>query len=170
LQSARRWLTLAGEGHRYASEAQMTDSEVLQVIIQIAQLRSNPTYRHAELRRRQLGPEGAAIMARAPQDSPDYAALRQLVGTWNRIAIFVEAFSGKQRQRFFHCHPIALTWKVLKPGIEVIRHAHDVAEPVHKNYAWQLEDLAGKYEKWLKTADGKDYRTEAQQAVCADFG
>jgi hypothetical protein len=151
-------------------ETIMTDNDVLHVILQIAHLRSNPAYREAELMRRQLGPDGAEKMAKSPQDSPEYAAIRLLIGTWNRIAIFVEGFSQKQLRRFFRCHPVALTWKVLKPGVEVIRAATGVPEPVHRNYARQLEDLAGKYDKWIKSADGKEYRSEAQQAVCADFG
>lgn len=145
-------------------------SEVRQIIIQIAHLRANPAYRAAELRRRQLGPYGAATMAREEQDTPDYAAIRLLIGTWNRIAIFVEEFNDTQLGRFFRCHPIALTYKVLKPGIDVIRAATDVPEPVDKRYAWALEDLAHKYDAWAMSPDGAEYRSEAQQAVCADFG
>ena len=142
----------------------ITDIEMLLVIMEISHLRANVAYRAAEQRRRELGPNGAFIMANEPEVSPDYAALRLLVGTWNKIAIFVERFSDDQRREFFRCHPIGQTWRVLKPGIEVIRAA------IHANYARQLEDLAIEYDAWTRSPEGADYKTEAQQAVCADFG
>lgn len=150
----------------------ITDPEMLMVIMQIANLRLHASYREAEARRRELGPKGAAIMASEPQTSPDYAALRLLVGTWNKIAIFVERFSDKQLKEFFRCHPIGQTWRVLEPGIDVIRDIKRVVpEPVDpQNYARELEALAKEYDEWTKSPEGSDYRTIEQQAVCADFG
>jgi hypothetical protein len=147
-----------------------TDHEALQITIEIAHLRRHAAYRNAELRRRQLGDDGAEIMARSHQNSQDYADFRLLVGTWNRISLFVEEFSEKQLHRFFRCNPIALTWKVLEPGILVVRNEDDVAEPAnHPKYAWALQDLAEKYDAWI-AKDGHEYRSEARQAACADFG
>jgi hypothetical protein len=148
----------------------MTDFEYLQIVLQIAHLRANTRYRDAELMRRSLGKYGAAEMAKAAQTSAEYHNIRLLIATWNRISIFANHFSAAQLRKFFKCHPISLTWKVLEPGVTIIRNADKVPEPVHKHYARELEELAAKYDKWTKTPDGKDYRSEAQQAVCADFG
>ncbi len=152
----------------------MNNSEYLQLVMNVAHLRSNPKYKEAELMRRKLGADGAATMAKAPQSSEQYANVRLLIGTWNRIAVFAGEFSAAQKRRFFKCHPILLTWKVLKPGVEVIRsnleQTEDVPEPVTKEYGKDLEAMAAEYEKWTKTADGREYRSEARQAVCADFG
>jgi hypothetical protein len=152
----------------------MKDFEYLQVVMNVAHLRSNPKYKEAELMRRKLGVHGAATMAKAPQGSEQYANIRLLIGTWNRISVFAGEFSAPQKRRFFKCHPVGLTWKVLAPGVEVIRTSFektdDVPEPVTKDYAKDLEALAAEYTKWTKTPDGKEYQSEARQAVCADFG
>jgi hypothetical protein len=36
-------------------------------------------------------------------------------------------------------------------------------------YAKSLEDLAQVYEEWTKTEDGVNFRSDAEQAVCANF-
>ena len=46
----------------------------------------------------------------------------------------------------------------------------NVPELVTKDYAKDLEALAAEDTKWTKTTDGKEYQSEARQAVCADFG
>ena len=46
----------------------MKDFEYLQVVMNVAHLRSNPKYKEAELMRRKLGAHGAAAMAKAPQE------------------------------------------------------------------------------------------------------
>lgn len=148
--------------------------EYLLLCMQIDQLRFNMAYRNAEVMRQSLGPQGAAIMARAPQKSIRYANIRLLVGTWNRIAVIASDFAPAQQRRFFKCHPILQTWKVLEPGITIIRNASKktraVTQPVHKDYAKDLENLAKVYHQWTLTKDGQEYRSEARQAVCADFG
>jgi len=149
----------------------MNNFEYLQVVVNIAHLRSNAKYKEAELMRRKIG---SAVMAQSPQHSEEYANVRLLIGTWNRISVFAGEFSATQKRRFFKCHPINLTWKVLKPGVDVIRQGldqtKDVPEPVSKEYGKDLEALAVEYVKWTKTADGREYQSEARQAVCADFG
>jgi hypothetical protein len=148
----------------------MNNQEALLVTIQVAHLRANPKYREAELMRRRLGPNGAQLMAKSKHDSDEYAAVRLLIGTWNRISIYADEFNQRQLNKFFRCHPIGLTWKVLEPGISVIRTDKTAPEPVGPGYGKALEELAGKYNRWTKSANGKDYRSEEQQAICADFG
>ena len=79
--------------------------------------------------------------------------------------MFVSQFDGKQKSRFFRCNPVSLIWRHLSPGVQIIRDGGSVGP----NYAKEFEALAAQYAEWTKGADGTDFKTEAQQAVCALF-
>jgi hypothetical protein len=140
----------------------MTDHEALQIIIKTTDLRVSAPYQAAEALRRA---SSAEAMARMEENSREHAAIRLLIGTWERIAMFVEDLNEAQRRRFFKCHPVSMVWLALKPAVYAIRQSGHVGP----RFATDFEKLAGQYEKWTQTADGQEYRTEAQQAVCALF-
>jgi hypothetical protein len=140
----------------------MTDYEALQVIMKTTELRMSDTYRAAEALRRNSAP---ADMATASQNSPEYAAIRLLIGTWERIAMFVEEFTEPQRRRFFRCHPVLLVWQSLLPAVDILRQSGDVGPRFASEFEW----LANQYRHWSETIDGQEYRTDAQQSVCALF-
>jgi hypothetical protein len=138
----------------------MTESEYLQFIVQLGQLRAGTEYQKAFRSVRRSRPDH---IARADKNSEEYAALRLLIGTWEGIAIIVNDLSGAQRKRFFRCHPVLLLWRLVQPAAEVIREETDEA------FAKQFEELAMSYLAWTETKDGQQFRTAEQQAICARF-
>jgi len=140
----------------------MTDHEALQIIMKVIDLRASAPYQAAEAQRRR---SGAATMARMDQDSIEHAAVRLLIGTWDRIAMFVQDFDERQRNRFFRCNPVWLIWLTLEPAIRIIRESGTVGP----RFAREFEELARRYQEWTRTPPGQEFRTEAEQAVCALF-
>lgn len=140
----------------------MTDHEALQIIMNTTELRISVPYQTADALRRA---SSAEAMARTAQTSNEYAAVRLLIGTWDRIAMFVQGFNERQRRRFFRCHPVLMVWLALAPAVQVIRQSGQVGP----RFAIEFENLAEQYRKWTETKDGQEYRTQAQQAVCALF-
>lgn len=138
----------------------MTDYEVLQVIMKIAELRSSTEYRKAYLLVRPLT---ATQRGSADKNSAEYAAIRLLIGTWESIAIFTKEFNATQRYGFFRCHPVLLMWQFLEPSIAEGRKSFDA------KFAMEFENLRKEYEAWIKTEDGKGFSTAQQQAICARF-
>jgi hypothetical protein len=138
----------------------MNEFEFLQVSTQVTQLCSSTEYRKAFQMARRKRPEA---MAKADKDSEEYAAVRLLIGTWDRIALWDDAFSAKQRQQFFAHHPISLVWKCLEPATYVIRNDTD------KRFAADFENLHKKYEKWTHTKDGQEFKSPTVQAIHALF-
>lgn len=141
----------------------MTDHEAFQLGVQVTRLRLNPPYQAAELTRRRLGAEA---MAAANETSLEHAGVRLLIGTWDRIAIFVKELTEQQRRRFFECNPVLLMWRALEPAVRAIRNSGAVAP----TFASEFEALAKQYEGWTQSADAQKFRSEAQQAICALFG
>jgi hypothetical protein len=140
----------------------MTDQEALQIIIKTTELRLSAPYQAAEALRRAWGAEA---LANRDQNSTEHGAVRLLIGTWERIAMFTEEFNGAQRRRFFKCHPVSLVWLALAPAVKVLRASGSVGP----RFAAQFEELARYYQQWTATQEGEEYRTEAQQTVCALF-
>jgi hypothetical protein len=138
----------------------MNDFESLQVTIEVTQLCSSTEYRKAFQLARRNGPER---LANANKDSEEYAAIRLLIGTWDRIAMFSQAFNAKQRQQFFRSHPVSLVWKCLEPAITAIRSSTD------KGFAKSFEDLHNQYQKWIASKAGSEFRTAQQQAIIGLF-
>jgi hypothetical protein len=138
----------------------MNDFEALQVTMQVTQIISSTEYRNAfRLSRR----EGVEKLATAQRPSDEYAAIRLLIGTWERIAMACKEFSENQRRQFFRYHPIALLWQRLEPAILLIRRTTD------ERFATEVEDLRDKYDEWTRTEDGQGFRTFQRQATCACF-
>jgi len=140
----------------------LTDQEALQIIIKVTDLRLNPQYQSAEAMRRRSGVQS---MAQSNPNSDEYAAVRLLIGVWDRIAMFVSEFNNNQQRRFFRCNPVGLIWRNLEPAVVSIRKSGSVGA----NFAKEFETLAGQYNEWTQGPDGEDFRTETQQVVCAMF-
>jgi hypothetical protein len=138
---------------------QMTEQDVLHVSTHIDKLRSGSEYRKAYLLIRRSRPD----ITKLDKESEEFAAIRLLVGTWDQIAIFVQGFSEKQRHKLFRCQPVSLMWEFLKTAIQEIRKS------VGEKYAQNFETLFKQHQAWIKSADGKDYRTAEQQAICGRF-
>jgi hypothetical protein len=140
----------------------ISDAEARRIIMITTKLRMTSTYQAAERMRRALGAERMAQMHEA---SREHGAVRLLIGTWERIAMFTQDFNERQLVRLFACHPVGLVWNTLQPGIAVIRGTG----LVDTRYGANLEDLAKRYYEWTQTKEGAAFRTEAQQTVCAMF-
>ena len=140
----------------------MTDYEALQIVIKVTDLRLSPQYQAAAAMARR---SGAQSMARSDPKSDEHAAVRLLIGTWERIGMFVKEFDDNQRRRFFRCNPAGLIWGYLSPAVVYIRSGGSVSP----NFGKEFETLAGQYVQWTQTPDGQEFRTEAQQVVCALF-
>jgi hypothetical protein len=140
----------------------MTNHEALQIIMKVTDLRVSAPYQSADALRRR---SSAATMARSDQNSIEHAAVRLLIGTWDRIAMFVEDFNEQQRRRFFRCNPVGLVWLTLEPAVGIIRESGAVGP----RFAKEFEELATRYQQWTQSPDGQEFRTEAQQTVCALF-
>jgi hypothetical protein len=138
----------------------MTQFEFTQIVMQVTQICSGTEYRKAfQLMRRQ----GAERLARTDKSSDEYAAIRLVIGTWDRIATVANDFSAKQRQQFYRHHPIGLMWSRLETAINLIR------DDIDPGFAVEFDDLHTKYDKWTKTKAGERYRTAQQQAINACF-
>jgi hypothetical protein len=140
----------------------MTDYEALQITIKITEFRMNPQYQAAEALRRK---SQAQTLASSDQNSNEHAAVRLLIGTWDRIAVFVRDFNTNQRRQFFRCNPVSLVWRSLQPAIYIIRGGGTVGP----SFAREFENLAHDYDEWAQSPDGQEFRTEAQQTACALF-
>jgi hypothetical protein len=143
----------------------MTKHEMLDVIMHVAQLRSGTEYQRAFrlVRRSGKSADDMAKLARADKNSDEYAALRLLIGTWEGIAISFKNFSKAQLHGAFRCHPVSLLWNLLEPAIAEIR------KDLGGGFAKEFEGLHRLYDSWTKAADGKEFRTAQQQAICARF-
>ena len=140
----------------------MTDHEALHIIMRTTDLRLSAPYQAAEALRRG---SSAEAMARREESSAEHAGVRLLIGTWERISMFAQDFNEPQRRRFFKCHPVGMVWLALEPAVQIIR-PRGYVDP---RFASEFQDLAERYRQWTETPDGQEYRTEAQQAVCALF-
>jgi hypothetical protein len=138
----------------------MNDNEVLPVILTITQLRSNPEYQQAGRLVRRLSPED---VGNAASKSDVHAALRLLIGTWERIATLAKGFDVAQRNTFFKSHPVSLMWLSLEPAINANRTR------LHPGFASEFQNLHNQYQQWIKTPDGQQFSSSQQQATTALF-
>jgi hypothetical protein len=139
----------------------MTDYEVLQVIIQISQLRSATEYQLAVRMARQNGPDN---MASADPNSEQYAAIRLLIGTWIRIGLIVAEIDPTQKSRIFKCNPVRLMWDFLNDAVDIIRAS------LGPGFAVEFEQLSAEYDTWAASGDGMLYTTTQLPAMHALFG
>jgi hypothetical protein len=140
---------------------QMTDAELAQIIIQLTQLRSGVEYQKAFRLLRRNRPDD---MANADKKSDEYAAIRLLVGTWDRIAQIVGRLSPPEQVQIFVCHPFGLMWRSLEPAIEVLR------KNIDPSFAADFEAVHRQYYDWTRTEGGHNFNTLSRQAVHACFG
>jgi hypothetical protein len=138
----------------------MTISEELSEILQ---LRLKPEYQAAEAIRRVMG---AAAMAASTPTSPQYAAVRLMIGTWETIAIRVRG-NDPLKVPFYQNNPVGYMWSQLSPGIKVIRGEFKARSRHY--YAMQFDRLNRAYMKWLKSQPPA-YRTAALEGINAQFG
>jgi hypothetical protein len=133
----------------------MNQSEFLQVILHITELCSSTEYRNAmRLSRR----ERAGTLARASENSDEYAAIRLLIGTWDRIAMISDAFNEKQYEHFFRMHPVSLIYQTFEEAIKHIRE-----DKRNDRYAADLEGLNWKYQKWFR--DSRQYTSIGDEGI-----
>jgi hypothetical protein len=130
---------------------------------EILQLRLSPAYQAAEAIRQSIG---AAAMASSPPSTPQYGALRLMVGTWETIAIRVRA-NDALKVPFYQTNPVGFMWHKLLPGIIVVRDEFTARAAFV--YAREFQLLNRAYRKWLKSLPAS-YQTAALQGINAQFG
>src|SRR5258706_15693120 len=94
----------------------LTNSDLFDILM----MRSAAPYHAAEVRRRELGPTGAAIMASSPESSEDHARVRLMIGTWENIANRVRN-GGPLTGQFYLDNPVGHMWNALWPAIKILR-------------------------------------------------
>jgi hypothetical protein len=148
----------------------MSSAKVQSTILQVTQLRTSANYHETMSDIHRYAPDRIRTMAGDKQSS-DYAKVRLVIGTWERIAIVIRLLPPADRHRIFRCTPVSLMYKLLQPAIEQIRVSgadHDDTQT--PEYAKELENLADEYDHWAQSPDGREFRTPAKQAICAMFG
>jgi hypothetical protein len=147
----------------------MTQAEINAALLDILQLRMSPEYHAAEVMRRE---KGAARMASFPESSPEHAAVRLLIGTWEGIAIRVRA-NPELRVPFYVSNPVGHMWDALEPALEVIRAGFvgsgKRGAAIRQLYASNFRWLNRAYRTWLSDQD-PEYRSAALQGINAQFG
>lgn len=150
----------------------MTQAEINAALLDILQLRMSPEYHAAEVLRRD---KTAKIMASFPESSPEHAAVRLLIGTWEGIAIRVRA-NEALKEPFYLENPVGHMWNALEPGIKVIREGFvgkggfKARLKIRNLYASNFRWLNGAYDTWLDERGDPQYRTAALQGINAQFG
>lgn len=142
----------------------LTNSDLFDILM----MRSAPQYHAAEVRRRELGPTGAATMALSPSGSADHAAIRLMIGTWESIASRASA-GGPLLAQLYLDNPVGHMWDALHPAIRILRSETFKKKRVGQFYARGFQKLNGKYRTWLGTQPA-DYRTAALEGINAQFG
>src|SRR5262245_54344252 len=93
-----------------------------QVIMHATQLRSNTEYQRAG---RVVRAMSAAAKSSPKPNTDELAALRLVIGTWQRIAVLAKGLDSAQQSQFFKTHPVSLMWQALEPAITSIRGSLD---------------------------------------------
>jgi hypothetical protein len=128
-------------------------------LVAVHNMRSNPQYQQAEKARQTAGAEA---MAKAPQDSDNYGAIRFLIGTWEMISAICLLLPAADRERAFEVLPISYMYDQLKPAIGILRAGA-------QGYAGKFEQLMNEHDKWLGKAE-TTYRSQEQSGMHAMFG
>jgi hypothetical protein len=133
-------------------------------VLQVVALRSGDKYQAAEaLRQKKFNGSKAAKKISLKQGTPEYAALRLLIGTWDAIGHQVLALQPNERIPFYETNPVGYMWKLLEPAvIEIRKH-------VGNHYARNFQNLAKAYNDWL-AQQPQDYQTAASNGLTAQFG
>ena len=131
----------------------------------ILAMRTAPEYRAAERLRRYVTAE---VMARCPESSEEYPAIRLLIGTWETIAVRVQG-NAPLKTPFFQANPVGHMWDALAPAIKVIRGSLKGQTSTKRFYAANFEKLNKAYRTWLASQPAS-YRSAALQGINAQFG
>lgn len=132
-------------------------------LFEIHQLRLSPSYQAAEAIWQSIG---AKAMASSPTSTPQYGALRLMVGTWETIAIRVRS-NDALKVPFYQTNPVGFMWDKLLPGIKGVRG--EFKSSAAPSYAHEFELLNRAYGNWLKGLPAA-YRTAALGGIHALFG
>jgi hypothetical protein len=143
-------------------------------LVAIQTLRTNSAYHDAEILRRKTE-GGAANMALAAEDSPEYAAIHLLINTWEAIAVLMSGL--EQRDRIYEVTPVCHMHNHLKDAITniVLKHtklktADELSIP-NAGYGANFSILANDYDNWLKRKNkSAQYITGACDGMYACFG
>jgi hypothetical protein len=145
----------------------LSDSQARQIVLQTAEVRLTPQYQDAVtlLKLQPASKFKAIISGTSDQDVKDIVrALRVVINTWESIATAVDDLSTDQKSRIlFRSTPVLLMWRYLRKPIEWMRKDN-------KHFAENFQALMEQYQDWLKTDDGKDFRSSDSQTVHALFG
>lgn len=143
-------------------------------LIAIHTLRTQPAYQQAErLRRKTKG--GAGEMAKASDNTEEFAAVHLLVNTWETIATIIEGVGSKDR--IFEVTPVCHMHNHLKDALSGIslRHARLAApndsDVPNGGYAAKFTRLANDYHGWmLEKQKSSLYISGACDGMYACFG
>ena len=137
--------------------------DTAEVLAALEMIRTNPTYRAAEvLRRRTVGGSGA--MAQSSPDSEEHQAVLLLISTWDVISTIVGDSPEEIRRKIFEVLPVCHMYKALKAALETLKEWY----PGFGDHFRKLNEV---YEAWLNSA-GKDakYISAACGGLHARFG
>ncbi len=133
-------------------------------VLEVVALRNSASYRAAEaLRQKKFGGGKAAKKITIKQGTPEYAALRLLIGTWDSIGHQILGLAEPARVEFYETNPVGYMWNLLKAAIQEIR------KELGNHYAKNFEDLYEAYDRWLRTQPPA-YQTGAGNGMTAQFG
>jgi hypothetical protein len=130
------------------------------ILVAIDSMRSDEVYRAAELLRRR----GDGGMAKAPEGSDEYKAIRVLIATWMTIATLMK--SVKAKDAFFRILPICHMYRALKNEINHLRNTLSQAD-----FAREVQELNDEWEAWLEQQGlSAAYVTAMCGGLTAKFG
>ena len=129
-----------------------------QLLATIFQIRSNPSYQHAEGMRRLKN--NVAEMARADKNSADFGAVNHLINSWETISVLV--LQLKDKDLIFQITPVLYMFTELSDAIEIISCEFP-------DYAANFRLLSKLQAEWLKFKDDR-YQTAEQGGMHALFG
>ncbi len=148
-------------------------SDTVDLISKVTKLRMAGPYNSAIRTIIRKSPSGDQIAEFAKNsDSDEYADIRLIVGTWEKIAILFKSKSEVDRDDLFRVTPVGLLWKMFLPAITIIREdgafpGNDKPSP---DYACDFEYLALEYDIWARKTDNGKYTCPSEQAIQALFG
>ncbi|MCK1521998.1 hypothetical protein [Bradyrhizobium sp. 17] len=129
-----------------------------QLLATLYKMRSNPLYQHAEVRRRELGDVSA--MARAEQNTTEYAQIRLLINTWELISTLI--LQVKHKDFIFETTPVLYMLTELSDAIDIITEEFP-------DYAANFRLVSKQQAEWLKFKDER-YQTGEKSGMHALFG
>ena len=137
--------------------------DAAEILVALETIRTNPTYRAAEIvRRKTVGGSGA--MAHSSPESEEHRAVLLLISTWDVIAQILADASDDTKKRVFEVLPVCHMYRALQAALEALGECHP-------GFGEGFGTLNTAYETWLKGAN-KDakYISAACGGLHARFG